>query len=382
MSADRSRSATAPGPMDRVYFLHVWVLMAAGIVFVFSASFPMAGRPDAMMMPGNPFHYLVRHSIYVGFALLAMLVVSRIRPRSIRRAAVPAFVVSIILMVMAVYSPWGVTRGGAPRWLAIPGLPEFQPSELAKFAVIMLFAGVLARKDEGRDERVPAFLAIILMTGLIIGILLLQRDQGMATIFAVMAASFLLFAGMKLLWLIPMVLSGLGTALLIAYLTDYRWIRITAFLNPEEAPADAAYHILNMLAAQARGGILGVGLGRSPDKWGALPAPHTDSIFSVIGGELGIFGALIIIALVIAMAHRGMHIAQQARTPYGFYLAAGVTAMLILQSLAHIAVNASCMPCTGLTLPFVSAGGTSLLAVSIAAGFVLSVSRYEGGDET
>lgn len=369
------------GPMDRVYFLLVWALMVTGIVFVFSASFPTAGSPDAAMVAGNPYHYLVRHSLYVALGLAAMIGVSLARPAMIRQAAVPLFVLSLVLMVMAVYSPWGVSHGGAPRWLNLPGLPEFQPSELGKFTMIMLLAGVLARKDEKRDNPGTVYAAVMLVTAVVVGILLMQRDQGMATIVSFIMVSLLLFAGMKKRVLIPLVAGGLGTALFIAYQTPYRWRRIMAFINPEEAAPDDAYHILNMLAAQARGGITGAGLGMSQDKWGALPAPHTDSIFSVIGGEMGIIGGIAIIIAVMMLAYRGMYIARNARTPYGFYLATAVTAMLCLQSLAHIAVNTSCMPCTGLTLPFISGGGTSLLSAAIAAGFVLSVSRHEGGEE-
>lgn len=371
----------ARGPMDRAYFLLVWALMVAGVVFVFSASFPNASRPDEMMVAGNPYYHLVRHSIYVGIALLAMLGASMLPLELIRRAAVPVFAVTLILMLMAVFSPWGVSHGGAPRWLNLPGIPEFQPSELAKFALIMLLAGVLARKDEERDQPGSAYLAVMLITGVVIGILFLQRDQGMATIFAFIAVSLLLFGGMHMRTLLPLVFGGMSLALLIAILTPYREKRLLAFIDPENADPDDAYHILNMLAAQARGGVTGTGLGMSPDKWGSLPAPHTDSIFSVIGGEMGMVGAVAVMVLVLLLARRGAYIARRARSPYGFYLVAGVTAMLCLQGLAHVAVNTSCMPCTGLTLPFISAGGTSLLSASISAGFVLAVSRYTGGDE-
>ncbi|MEA3402571.1 MAG: putative peptidoglycan glycosyltransferase FtsW [Armatimonadota bacterium] len=362
--------------MDRQYFLGVWALMVTGIVFVFSASFPFAGRPDATGMPGNPYEYLIRHSIYVGGSVVAMLVVSLCRPRTIRRWSGSILFICVLLVGMTLFSPWGVSHGGAPRWLKLPGLPEFQPSELMKIAFIALLAAVLARKDEGRDREPAAYGAVLLVTGVITVLMLMQRDQGMATMFWLIALSLLFFAGMRLTALVPLGLGGLALGLVLAHQEPYRWRRVVAFLDPEHAARDVSYHIVNMLIAQARGGITGMGLGMSPDKWRSLPAPHTDSIFSVIGCELGLIGGLVIMAAVVLLTWRALHIARHASRPYGFYLAAGVAAMLCLQSIAHIAVNTSCMPCTGLTLPFISGGGTSLLSASVAVGMVLSVSRY------
>jgi cell division protein FtsW len=355
--------------------------MVVGIVFVFSASFPNASRPDAMMLPGNPYYFLVRHSIFVGIALVAMLLTSIVPPAWMRRAALVAFLITVVLMLMALYSPWGVSHDGARRWLRIPSLPEFQPSELAKFTMILLLAGVLAHRDEEDDESGSAYGIVLVVTAVMGALLLLQRDQGMATIFALISLSMLLFAGMRLHTLLPLAVGGLATGLVFAYQVPYRWRRIMAFIDLENALPRDRYHIVNMLRAIARGGGTGTGLGMSPDKWGALPAPHTDSIFSVIGCEVGLLGALVILALVILMTYRGFHIARNSGSAFGFYVVTGVCAMLCLQSLAHIAVNTACMPCTGLTLPFISGGGTSLLSASVAAGAVLAVSRYEVGDE-
>lgn len=368
--------------MDRTYFLYVWALMVTGIVFVFSASFPFAGRPDALMLPGNPYHYLLQHVQYVAIALVAMLLVSLVPPGFVRRLAPWAFGGGLLLLGLALFSPWGVTRGGARRWLDLPGLPVFQPSELMKIAFIMLLAHFLARKDEGKNEASTSFGWVIVLAAGMGGLLLLQRDQGMATIYAAIAFAMLLFAGMNLWRLIPLALGAISTALVLAYQAPYRWRRIMAFIDLENAPPDDRYHILNMLIAQARGGITGMGLGMSPDKWHSLPAPHTDSIFSVIGAEMGLIGALVVLAAVGLLAWHGLRIARQSRSSFGFYMAAGVATMLCVQSLAHIAVNTACMPVTGLTLPFISGGGTSLLSASIGAGLVLGVSRYRRGGES
>jgi len=302
--------------------------------------------------------------------------VSLIPPKLVRRMAPWAFGGGALLMGLALFSPWGVTLGGARRWLDLPGLPVFQPSELMKVAFIILLAHFLARRDEGEDEASTSFGWVIVLAAGIGGLLLLQRDQGMATIYSAIAFAMLLFAGMNLWRLVPLALAAIGAALVIAYQEPYRWRRIMAFIDLENAPPDDRYHILNMLIAQARGGITGMGLGMSPDKWRSLPAPHTDSIFSVIGAEMGLIGALVVLAAVALLTWRGLRIARRSSSAFGFYVAAGVATMLCAQSLAHIAVNTSCMPVTGLTLPFISGGGTSLLSASIGAGLVLGVSRY------
>jgi len=379
---ERDDSGTSRGRMDRVYFLHVWALMVAGIVFVFSASFPKAGRPDALLLPGNPYHYLWQHSAFVAIALGVMLLASFVPAKWLRKSAWPLFVGGLLLIALTLLSPWGVKLGGARRWLDLPGLPMFQPSELMKIAFILLLAHLIAKKDEGTNESWVALGWAMFVTLAMGIILLLQRDQGMATIYSAIAFSMLFFSGMALWKLVSLSLGTMSVGLLIAHSEPYRWRRIMAFLDPENAPPDDRYHILNMLIAQARGGVRGMGLGMGEDKWHSLPAAHTDSIFSVIGCETGLIGGLVVLTAMALLTWRGLQIARGSDGAFGFYAAAGVSAMLCVQSLAHIAVNTSCMPVTGLTLPFISGGGTSLISAAVAAGIVLAVSRHRRAGET
>lgn len=376
-----SEVAPRPGPMDRVYFLGTWAMMVTGIVFVFSASFPVAGKPNELMMPGNPYYFLLQHTKYVLISLGAMLLVSLIRPSLLRRAAYPLAGVALVLLVLTLVEPWSIELNGARRWINVPGLPAFQPAELAKLAFIILVASVLARKDEVGETDGIAQITVLLVMCILGAILLKQPDLGMTMIFVAITLSMLFFAGMKPLPLVGLTTGLLAAGIAFAHAEPYRWKRIIAFINPEAATSDDRYHIVNMLIAQARGGVTGTGLGMSPDKWRWLPAAHTDSIFSVVGGELGLLGAVVILAGVLLLARRALAIGRSARSPFAYYLASGVAAMLALQSLAHIAVNTACMPCTGLTLPFISGGGTSLISASIAAGLVLAVSRFENGTD-
>jgi cell division protein FtsW len=374
--------ASRAGVMDRTYFLTAWACVVTGIVFVFSASYPVAGRPDASGLAGNPYRYLLEHSVHVVVALVAMLLVSFVRPQAMRRWSGLAFALTLVLVAMTFTTPWGVSYRGAPRWLHVPPLPPFQPSELAKVAFIAFLASILARKDEQSEERGRAYWQVLMATAIVAVLLLKQLDQGMASVFVGISLALLFLAGASLAWLGPLTLALLGGGLAVARLVEYRWDRIIAFLDPEKYMDGAGYHNVNMLIALSRGGVFGMGLGMSPDKWRSLPAPHTDSIFCVIGGELGFIGGMIVLLAVGVLTYQAVKIARAARSPFAWYLTLGVTVALCLQSLVNIAVATSCMPCTGLTLPFMSAGGTSLVSASVAAGMVLSVSRHCNGSAT
>lgn len=372
-----SSEAEVARPVDRQYFLCVWALMIAGIVFVFSASFPQAGRPDALLLPGDAYRFVKEHSLYVALAFALMLVASRISPRRLRELMPWMVGIGLLLNGLVLFSPWGVELNGARRWLDLPGLPRFQPSEPMKIAFILLLAHVLAKKDERKLEGRVAGAWVLFIMGCVGVVLLMQRDQGMATIYASIMFALLFLSGVRLWSLAALVAGGLGLGLALAHSKPYRWRRIIAFLDPENAPPKDRYHILNMLIAQARGGVTGTGLGMSPDKWYSLPAAHTDSILSVIACEFGLIGAIVVLVAFAVLTARGLKLAFGSDSSFGFYAAAGASALICLQALAHIAVNTSCMPVTGLTLPFISGGGTSLVSAAAAAGIVLAVSRHQ-----
>ncbi len=374
---NESSEAEVRRPIDRPYFLLVWALMVAGLVFVFSASFPKAGRPDALLLPGDPYFFARPHAIFVGLALVVMLLISLVSPQRLRKLTWWLVGLAVLLNGLVLFSPWGVEVNGAKRWLDLPLVPMFQPSELMKVAFILLMAHLLAKKDEKQAEHRVAIGWAMFATVCMGGILLMQRDQGTATIYALISFSLLFFSGMSLWKLAPMGLAAFVAGLLLAHSKPYRWRRVMAFLDPENAPPDDGYHILNMLISQARGGVFGKGLGLGTDKWDYLPSAHTDSIFSVIACEFGLIGGIAILVAFAALTARGLKLAYGADHPFGFYAAAGACSMLCLQGLAHIAVNTSCMPVTGLTLPFISGGGTSLISAAAAAGVVLAVSRHQ-----
>lgn len=372
------REAPSPQvqPVDRKYALGIWLLMVMGVVFVYSASFPTAGMPDAAGNPGNPNAVLYERLKHLLLALAAMIFTAYTAPQTIQRLSRSLFLLTVFLVALTFVPGLSGARNGATCWLAIPHLPTFQPSEFAKVAFIAFLALALTRKDQELDSPGRCYATIAGATAVMVVLLMLQSDQGMATVFVMIALSMAWFGGADWRWLAVITVGLAGGWLYFAWLEPYRWARITAMINPEGDVWGTSYHNIRMLIALARGGIAGLFLGLSPDKWGMLPEADTDSIFAVIGGEVGLVGCLGLMAGLGWLTWRGVEIARRSQSLYGSYLAAGCAVALGLQSLLHIMVNTSTAPCTGLTLPFISRGGTSLIASAIMAGMVLSVSRF------
>ena len=298
-----------------------------------------------------------------------MVIASLLPLRWIAKAARPAFLVGLIAMAAAAI--WGREIGGAHRWIW-----GVQPSEFAKVAYVATVACYLARGPMNGKNGYTVVLPIIVATALMVGILITQSDQGMAMLLLLLALVLAFIGGARLRYLVPVgvavFIAGLGYALTKPYIV----LRIQAWLHPEEHIRQAGGHIVSMVGAIARGGVFGSGLGTSPDKWKNLPVPHTDSIYCVIAGELGLWGALGTLLVMVVLAALAFKIARRSPSRLGYYLAAGLGVSLTLQALVNICVATAVIPPTGLTLPFVSAGGSSLVSSLIAAGLVLAVARH------
>lgn len=374
-SAVRRRRDEEPQLVDRQYALGIWGMMVAGVVFVYSASYPFCSRPGADGIAGDPARLLWDRVAHTAVAVVLMVIVASLRPKSIDRAAKGALLASIVLMCLT-FTPYGVEINEARRWVSIPPIPRFQPSEFAKVALIAFIAAALARKEEGKKTALQTWRTIAGATGLMALLLLLQRDQGMATIFVIVALVMTYLAGASKKWLAGLFSGLFMVGLLLAMSNPYRWERITAFVHPEGDMQRSSYHVIRMLVAIARGGILGEGLAFSEDKWHSLSWAFTDSVFSVIAGESGLIGGLLVLGAIAYLTWRAMDIGRRSYSVYGWYLAAGAAVTLGLQAVLHVAVNTSMVPCTGLTLPFISYGGSSLISAAMLAGMVLSVSRY------
>jgi cell division protein FtsW len=359
--------------VDVTTLLIIIGLTVGGIVAVFSASWPVTSRPLSDGTPGDPYKFLVSQTIYAILGGLFCTLFSYLPPERFRRCAKWSFAVSLILMLL-VFTPLGVEMGGARRWIRIPPL-MFQPSELAKVALIVYLARCVTTSREWPRKQLYTYTACMLATLLVSGLCLLQRDMGSAVVTFCCGLIVLFYAGLRW-WAVAFTWAfATLTGVYLAWVEPYRWERITAFLHPTRDTDDTAYHIIRMLITCARGGLIGPGPGLSREKWLALPARHTDAIFCVIASELGFVGAAALVAVFLLLLYRALDLARRQPDRFSTVLMAGLGTSIVLQALVNMGVATGCLPCTGITLPFISAGGSSLLMTLVASGMLLSLSR-------
>ena len=362
------------GPIDVPFLLLVLLLAGIGLIMLFSASFPYA-----YYKTGTPLYYLKRQGVFAVLGLTAMFVIGRINYARFRGVAKIALGASIALLILVIIPGVGITRNNATRWLGIPGTEmQFQPSELAKLGVILYFADSISKKK----DRMRTLRYGILPYAAILGIIafLMWREphfSGMVLILGI-GAMMMYVGGIRGYWV------GFGfagvAAVVYAFATGlitYNSSRLAIWLDPfnEEWALDAAYQIKQSLLAIGSGGLLGLGLGKSRQKFLFIPEPQNDFIFSIVCEELGLVGATLIMALFALLIIRGYWIALHARDRFGSLLVVGVTTQIALQVFLNIAVVSNLIPNTGISLPFFSYGGTALAIQLAEMGVVLSVSR-------
>jgi cell division protein FtsW len=357
--------------------ISVALLTLAGLVMVLSAS-----SVSAFAKYGSSFLFFKRQLLYAVIGSVALLAASRVRYQVWQRAWVPLLAVSFVLLLLVLHPSVGTVAGGAARWIQI-GPVSFQPSELAKFAVVAACAAVLARNMK-RLEAEPArwIVPLALIVGSVSLLILLQPDLGTMMVIALAAFLLLFLAGVRLRLLLTTALfSGvLGFALIMG--KGYRRTRFLSFLHPWSDPQHTGYQIVQSLIALGSGHLYGVGLGASRQKWTYVPNAHTDFIFAILGEELGLLGELIVLALFGAVVYAGIRIALRAPDAFGRLLAGGITAWLGVQALVNLGAVTGLLPITGVPLPFVSFGGSSLIVSLAAVGVLLSIGRAALDTET
>lgn len=323
----------------------------------------------------NPYYFLQRQVIWVLIAFTAMWGFASISPWAWQKHSRTLLLVAIGLLILVVIPGIGIYRLGARRWLGAGPL-TFQPSEAAKFAFIMWLANYLAHNPRDIRYFFRGLMPGLLVLGLLFGLIMLEPDLGTSLALAGTGALMLFAAGAELSHLGMLGVVGAAGVFALAKIDAERWSRITTFLNPWADPTDSGYQIIQALLAFGSGGLFGVGLGASRQKYFYLPERHTDMIFAVLGEELGFIGSLLVLLLFFAFAWRGYRIAIQAPDRFTSLLAAGVTSLITLQAAMNIAVVTASIPSTGIPLPFLSYGGSSLLITLSGVGILLGVSRY------
>ena len=361
------------GPLDLPFLILTLLLTAIGLIMLFSASFPMAAYAGE-----NPAYYLIRQGVFAGIGIAAMLAIGRINYERYRAFARILLLASVVMLILVLIPGVGLTRNNATRWLGFGELFTFQPSEIAKVGVILYFADSISKKKEKMRTFRYGILPYAFILGLIAILMILEPHVSGTVLILGIGAVMMFVGGIQGYWVGAGVL-GVG-AVAFAYLSgmiSYNSTRITIWrdpLNPENMQG-AGYQIRQSLLAIGSGGLLGVGLGRSRQKFMYLPERHNDFIFAIICEELGLIGATLIMALFALLIIRGYWIALHARDRFGALLAVGVTTQIALQVFLNIAVVTNLIPNTGISLPFFSYGGTALVIQLAEMGLVLSVSR-------
>jgi cell division protein FtsW len=364
------------GTPDYVIMFTVGALVVLGVLVVYSSSFALG------LLEFGDANYFVYRQVFFGLVGgVAMVVLMKTDYRQLRVLS-PLLMLAAILMLVAVLLPGiGVDRNGAQRWIAVGGpIPPIQPSEFAKLALIIYVAAWLA----GRGEHVKAFwtgfFPFVLLVGLVAGLIMLEPDLGTTIVIVATTLTLVFVAGASLTHIAAFsCISGVVASLLI--LTgEYRTDRIFAFISAEDDPTGRGFHTLQMLIALGSGGWHGLGLGASRQKFFYVPGAHTDGIFAIIGEELGFIGCMIVIALFALLIARGFRVILRARDDFGSLLAVGIVSWIGFQALINIGGITRMLPLTGIPLPFLSYGGSALMAMLAAVGILLSISRY-GVDE-
>ena len=367
--------AAKGGRMDVPFLLLTLLLTAIGLVMLFSASFP-----SAYYETGNPAYYFKRQAIFAALGLSAMFVVAKINYQRWRGAARMLLIFSIFLLILVIIPHVGITQNRATRWLGIENVFTFQPSEIAKLAVIVYFADSISKKREKMLQWREGILPYVIILG-VISILMLLEPHLSGTILIVGTGAIMMAVGGMQGWLIGAGIGGVAAvAVLFVKLVEsgvisYGASRIAMWHDPWLDMSDDGYQMVQSLIAIGSGGLLGLGLGKGRQKFLYLPEEHNDFIFAVVCEELGLIGACVIMLIFAMLLLRGFWIALHARDRFGTLLVVGVMTHLGLQVFLNIAVVSGLVPATGISLPFFSYGGTALALQLVEMGIVLSVSR-------
>jgi cell division protein FtsW len=344
-------------------------LTLIGLVMVLSAS-----SVSAFAEYGSSFLFFKRQAIYALVGGIAALAVGRLRYQVWQRVWRPLLAVTVVLLMLVLHPATGTTAGGASRWLSL-GPVSLQPSELAKLVVIVAVASIMAGSMRHLGETVVWAVPLLVVVGLVSVLILLQPDLGTMMVVALSVLCMMFVAGvrLRLMALSSLVFTGVGMALIMS--AGYRKTRFLAFLNPWADPQVTGYQIIQSLIALGSGHLFGVGLGASRQKWNYVPNAHTDFIFSILGEELGLVGELLVLLLFGALLWAGVRIALRAPDTFGRLLAGGITAWFGIQALVNLGAVTGVLPITGVPLPFMSYGGSSLVVSLVAVGILFSIGR-------
>ena len=365
-----SNKKSIRGNIDITFTTIVLVLLSAGLVMLFSASYAYA-----YYYFNNFFHFITRQAIFAIMGLIIMFIFANIDYHILAKFTIPLFAISIFLLILVLCMP---DLNGASRWINL-GFITFQPSEIAKFSIILLFANYIAINSKFMKTFKYGVLPFVFVLSIVALLMVLEPHlSGTILIFGI-SAIMMFVGGTNLFWFLLVggfIITGVAVVIMIPGLVQYAMSRVQYWLDPFSDSTGKGYQTIQSLYAIGSGGFFGEGIGGSKQKFLFLPEPHNDFVFSVVCEELGFIGATLVILLFVLLVWRGFVIAMRAPDKFGSMLAVGFTAQVGLQAVLNIAVVTNTIPNTGISLPFFSYGGTSLMMLLMQMGIILSISRY------
>ena len=361
---------------DKELLITTIILVVIGFMAVVSASLPMCVTRHMM-----PFHYVLQHLFWIVLGSVGLWCFSRLDYNNLRKFTFSFAFVVIVLLLMVKFTPLGVTINGARRWLNL-GFFQFQPSEFSKLALVMLLGNLFSLKSENFKAKLPKYL---LTAGLMIFVVLKQPNLSMTLILLGIAFCMYVCSGKSLKPLLIGFIALCGLVAMVVtnvidlsnYIEPYQIMRFLNWRSSEPDIQGSGYQVFHSMIAISSGGLFGCGYGAGKEKLGWLPEAHTDFIFSVISEEIGFIGSLFIILLFLTLLYRGINIALKCPNPYGRLLAFGITLSITMQAFFNISVATSFLPATGITLPFISYGGSSLFVTMSMVGILLNISKVK-----
>lgn len=367
---NQSTLAKIHSRVDVILFLTTFGLVVFGLVMIASG-----GIARSLAVYEEPY-YFFNHQFIYGFlpGIVVWFFFQKIDYRLWQKWALPFFIVTVILLLVVLIPGMGTTFKGAQRWFNLGGL-SFQPAELCKLALIMYLAAWLTGSRQKVHTSLNGFLGFIFILGLLGVLIMKQPDMGTMGIIAVIAFVMYFVSGARFIYLVTLIVGGLSAFWILVKTAPYRMQRLMAFLNPASDPQGIGYQINQALIALGSGGIKGIGLGHGRQKFSYLPEPVGDSIFAILGEELGLIGCTILIIMFLILAWRGFLVAKNAPDPFGRLLAAGITSWFVFQAFINIAAISAIIPLTGVPLPFISYGGSALIFALGAMGILLNISK-------
>ena len=355
----------------KVLFTAVAGLCLIGLPIVLSAS-----GPSAIMAGGSPWSYEIRQCMYMTIGVAAALIASRVPIALVRKLRFALPLVAFALLIVVFVPGIGQYSGGSSRWVGI-GPIQIQPSELMKLAVVVFAADLLARRAKRSDQWNAVVRPLLVFMVLAAVLIIKQPDLGTAIVIGCITFSMLFAAGVRLPTLVASAVTVFAIGAFLALSATYRRDRLLSFINPFAHASTTGYQVVQSLATLGLGGVTGSGVGGSVTPWGYLPNAHTDFVFAVIAGNLGLVGALIVLGGFAAFGWAGFRIAARETDPFARLVAAGITCWVLAQAVINVGGVVDALPVTGIPLPFISYGGSSLVLVLVGVGVLFGIGRRQ-----